>query len=300
MTRLLRSLSMAEMAASIAHELNQPMTAVVTHAYACREWLQGKPANLEKASATAEKIIQESTRASVVVSRVRALFRKEEQVRELTSMNRLIQELARLLRDEAIRRDVSIRLLLAHDLPQLEMDPVQIQQVILNLAMNGMDAMMQVAKPRELIIRTEKHGNGEILVAVKDHGPGIAPEIAAEDVRAFLQHQTARNRDGTAICRGIIEAHDGTDLGGKFCAGRRHLTIHSAVAIMTEKPECSDGSREKQSSSSTTMNQFAREFPIFSKRWESTRSAMPLRRDSVLTGPMQWRVACFWMRGFPE
>ena len=77
LARLQRSLSMAEMAASIAHELNQPLTAVVTHAYACREWLQAKPANLEKASATAEKIVQESTRASVVVSRVRALFRKE-------------------------------------------------------------------------------------------------------------------------------------------------------------------------------------------------------------------------------
>ena len=96
------------MAASIAHELNQPLTAVVTHAYACREWLRSEPANLEKASATAEKIVQESTRASAVVSRVRAFFRKEAQVRELTDMNRLIQELARLLRDEAIRRDVSI------------------------------------------------------------------------------------------------------------------------------------------------------------------------------------------------
>ena len=82
LTRLLRSMSMAEMAASIAHELNQPLTAVVTHAYACREWLRSEPANLEKAAATAEKIVQESTRASVVVSRVRALFRKEAQVRE--------------------------------------------------------------------------------------------------------------------------------------------------------------------------------------------------------------------------
>jgi signal transduction histidine kinase len=181
----------------------------VTHAYACREWLQAKPANLEKASATAEKIIQESTRASVVVSRVRALFRKEAQVRELTSMNRLIQELARLLRDEAIRKDVSIRLLLAHDLPQLEMDPVQIQQVILNLAMNGMDAMMQVAKPRELIIRTEKRGDGEILVAVEDHGPGIAPEIAARMFEPFFSTKPQGTGMGLAISRGIIEAHDG-------------------------------------------------------------------------------------------
>ena len=209
LTRLLRTLSMAEMAASIAHELNQPLTAVVTHAYACREWLQSKPANLEKASATAEKIVQESTRASVVVSRVRALFRKEAQAREMTSINRLIQELARLMRDEAIRRDGSIRLELADDLPQLEMDPVQIQQVILNLAMNGMDAMMRVARPRELIIRTEKHSNSGILVAVKDQGPGIAPEIAERIFEPFFSTKPHGTGMGLAICRSIIEAHDG-------------------------------------------------------------------------------------------
>ena len=209
LTRLQRSLSMAEMAASIAHELNQPLTAVVTHANACREWLQAKPANLEKVSATAEKIIQESTRASIVVSRVRALFRKEAQVRELTSMNQLIQELARLMRDEAIRRAVSIRLELANDLPQLEMDPVQIQQVIVNLAMNGMDAMMQVASPRVLIVRTEKYCDGGILVAVEDHGSGIASEIATRMFEPFFSTKPQGTGMGLAICRSIIEAHDG-------------------------------------------------------------------------------------------
>lgn len=209
LTRLQRSLSLAEMAASIAHELNQPLTAVVTHAYACREWLRGEPANLEKASATAEKIVQESTRASVVVSRVRALFRKEAQVRESTDINGLIQEMARLLRDEAIRRDVSIRLQLARNLPQLEMDPVQIQQVLLNLAINGMDAMMHVASPRELIIRSGKHGDGGILVAVEDHGPGIDPEVAARMFEPFFTTKPQGTGMGLAICRSIIEAHDG-------------------------------------------------------------------------------------------
>jgi PAS domain S-box-containing protein len=209
LTRLLRSHSMAEMAASIAHELNQPLTAVVTHAYACREWLQSNPANLEKASATAEKIVQESTRASVVVSRVRAMFRKDAQVRELTSINQLIQELARLLRDEGIRRDVSIRLELAHDLPKLKMDPVQMQQVLLNLATNGMEAMMQVEGPRELIIRSTKHGEGEVLVAVEDHGSGIAPEIAARMFDPFFTTKANGTGMGLAICRSIIEAHDG-------------------------------------------------------------------------------------------
>lgn len=209
LTRLLRSLSMAEMAASIAHELNQPLTAVVTHAYACREWLHSEPANLEKAAATADKIVQESTRASVVLKRVRALFRKEAQVRELTNVNGLIREMARLLRDEAIRRDVSIRLLLADELPQLEMDPVQIQQVLLNLAINGMDAMMQFAGPRELIIRSEKQEEAEILVAVEDHGSGVAPAVAERMFEPFFSTKANGTGMGLAICRSIIEAHDG-------------------------------------------------------------------------------------------
>ena len=99
-SRVSHLLSMAEMAASIAHELNQPLTAVVTHAYACREWLREDAPNIAKASATAEKIVQESTRASAVVSRVRALFRKEAQTRELTDINGLIRGVVRLLRDE--------------------------------------------------------------------------------------------------------------------------------------------------------------------------------------------------------
>ena len=209
LTRLLRSLSMAEMAASIAHELNQPLTAVVTHAYACREWLQSKPANLEKASATAEKIVQESTRASAVVSRVRALFRKDAQTREPANMNRLIEELTRLLRDEAIRRGVSIRLQLERDLPQLTMDPVQIQQVLLNLAMNSMDAMMQVMGPHELTIHSQCQSASEVLVTVEDNGPGIAAETASRIFEPFFSTKPDGTGIGLAICRSIIESHDG-------------------------------------------------------------------------------------------
>jgi PAS domain S-box-containing protein len=209
LTRLSRTLSMAEMAASIAHELNQPMTALITHANACREWLRGNPANLEKASATAEKIVQESTRAGAVVKRVRALFSKETEVREPSDMNRLIQELVRLLRDEAIRRGASIRLLLGPDLPRLEMDPVQIQQVLLNLAINSMDAMMRNSGPRELVIRSSKRSNVEVVVAVEDQGPGIPAGIADRIFEPFFSTKPQGTGMGLAICRSIVEAHNG-------------------------------------------------------------------------------------------
>lgn len=209
LSRLSHTLSMAEMAASIAHELNQPLTAVVTHAYACREWLHAEPANLVKASATADKIVQESTRASAVVDRVRALFRKEAQVREPADINLLIRELARLLRDEAIRRDVSVTLLLADGLPHLEIDPIQIQQVLLNLAMNAMDAMAETSPPRELTMQTGRHGNREVLVTVEDRGPGIPEEIARRIFEPFFSTKPEGTGMGLAICRSIVEMHDG-------------------------------------------------------------------------------------------
>jgi PAS domain S-box-containing protein len=207
--RISHLLSLAEMAASIAHELNQPLTAVVSHAYACREWLRENSVNIPKASATAEKIVQESTRASAVVSRVRALFRKEAQTREATDMNGLVRSAVRLLRDEAIRRDISIRLMLADELPQLKIDPVQIQQVLLNLALNAMDAMAWVPGARELTITSLEKSKDEALISIEDHGPGIAEDIAKRIFEPFFTTKPNGAGMGLAICRSIVELHDG-------------------------------------------------------------------------------------------
>jgi len=125
----------------LRNELNQPLTAVMTHAYACREWLRSKPANLEKASATAEKIVSGEYAGQCCCPRVRALFHKDAEVREQTSINRLIQEPGAPVARRGDPSRFRIRLELARDLPHLAMDPVQIQQVLLNLAINGMDAM---------------------------------------------------------------------------------------------------------------------------------------------------------------
>jgi hypothetical protein len=208
-SRISHLLSMAEMTASIAHELNQPLTAVVTHAYACREWLRADVLNIAKASATAEKIVQESTRASAVVSRVRALFRKDARADEVTDINGLIRSAARLLRDEAIRRDVSIQLMLADELPKLNVDSVQIQQVLLNLAMNGMEAMAGISTKRELTIRSLRKTGDEVLIAVEDHGSGVPEELRERIFEPFFTTNPKGTGMGLAICRSIIELHDG-------------------------------------------------------------------------------------------
>ena len=209
LSRSTRAMSMAEMAASIAHELNQPLTALVTHASACRRWLSAEPANLPKACAAADRMVRDSTRAGAVLNRVRALFSKSDYVREPTDLNRLIVELAGLLRSDAIRRGVSIRLSLGDNLPGVMLDPVQIKQVLLNLTTNAMDAMMDSAPPRIVEISSHTSGEGTVSVAVSDRGPGITPEMQARMFEPFFTTKTDGTGMGLAICRSIIEAHEG-------------------------------------------------------------------------------------------
>jgi signal transduction histidine kinase len=174
-----------------------------------REWLQANPPNLDRASTTAQKIVQESKRASEVVARVRALFRKEIDSRGSIDLNLLIQDLVRLLHDDAIRRRVSIHVDLEPSLPRATVDPVQIQQVLLNLATNGMDAMMSQQAHRELVISSRRVGDDSIRIRVRDTGAGIAPEIAARIFDPFFTTKTEGIGMGLAISRTIIEAHDG-------------------------------------------------------------------------------------------
>jgi hypothetical protein len=224
---LSQRLSMGELAASIAHELNQPLTALTANAYACREWLRANPANFERASSTAEKIVQESKRASDVVARVRALFRKEIDSRNSVDMNRLIHDLVRLLHDEAIRRGVSIRLELYPGLPRVAVDPVQIQQVLLNLATNGLDAMMTPRAKRELVIGSHRGSADEIAIWVKDCGEGIDPGIARRIFDPFFTTKPQGIGLGLAISRTIVEAHDGKLWATQNAAGGStfHFTI---------------------------------------------------------------------------
>ena len=209
LSRLSRNLSMSEVAASIAHELNQPMTALVTHAYACREWASANPPNMEKVSATSAKIVQESTRASAVVKRIRSLFSNDEPVRIPTDLNLLIEDSAQLLRDEAIREGVRIELKLSHQIDEVEIDAVQIQQVVLNLSKNAIEAMAHSTKDKTLTISTEPHAENQILIEVRDTGPGINPDLVPHIFEPFFSTKKNGTGIGLAICRSIIEAHSG-------------------------------------------------------------------------------------------
>jgi len=210
LAHLSRALSMGELTASIAHEISQPLTAVVTNGHACLQWLSAPPPNLEKARQSAESIIQDGTRAGAVVGRIRALFRKEEPSKERLDLNNLIEELVGFLRHEAASRRISIRTDLAKSMPLIKADRVQLQQVVLNLIMNGMDAMSETTSTsKEILISSRRNGTNEALVAVQDRGGGIDSQIMAKIFDPFFTTKPQGLGMGLSISRSIIESHEG-------------------------------------------------------------------------------------------
>src|ERR1700722_558792 len=176
LARVTRMSAMGALAASISHEVNQPLAAVVTNADACMIWLSSEPPNLEEARAAVDSIAREGTRASDVVRRIRAMFTKATPERTKVQVNELIREVGALMQTEASRKQVEIQTQLALDLPAPTGDRVQLQQVIVNLITNGIEAMSAVTdRPRRLLIRSEMQGRDEVLVAVRDSGIGMRP-----------------------------------------------------------------------------------------------------------------------------
>ena len=178
LAHLSQVLSMGELTASIAHEINQPLTAVVTHGHACVEWLSANPPNLEKTRQTIERIIQDGTRAGAVLSRIRALFKKEAPTKDWFDINEVIHELTTFLRDEAVRRHILIRTDLVPGLPKVKADRVQLQQVVLNLIMNGMEAMADTSGSSQRIAHERAGRQAELVVRVEDSGIGLDAEAA--------------------------------------------------------------------------------------------------------------------------
>jgi signal transduction histidine kinase len=209
LAHLSQVLSMGELTASIAHEISQPLTAVVTHGHACVEWLSANPPNLEKTRQTIERIIQDGTRAGAVLSRIRALFKKEAPAKDWFDMNEVIHELTVFLRDEAVRRRISIRTDLVPGLPKVRADRVQLQQVVLNLMMNSMDAVAGVTgRPKELLLSAREQ-DAELLVRVEDSGIGLDAETSEKIFNPFFTTKPHGIGMGLSISRSIIEAHEG-------------------------------------------------------------------------------------------
>jgi PAS domain S-box-containing protein len=205
-----RVTTLGEMTASIAHEVNQPLAAVIANAEACLRWLDRETPDLAAARRSAEWVINDGIRASEVVRRVRALANKTDMEKLPLDLNELVREVIALVQRELSSHGVSLRTELAPALPVILGDRVQLQQVIINLVMNGIEAMYPVTdRPRELVIRSRQDETQHALVSVTDCGSGISAEHANRLFNAFFTTKSSGLGMGLSICRSIVEAHGG-------------------------------------------------------------------------------------------
>jgi PAS domain S-box-containing protein len=223
LTRASRVSSMGELSASLAHEISQPIAATVTDAHACLLWLSRDEPDLEEARAAASRIAQDGRRAGEIIKRVRLLFKKDTLQRELVDLNEIIQEIVLLLHSEAIQYGVFVPTKLAANLPKVMGDRVQLQQVLMNLMMNSIDAMKIVDGKRELIIQSQCGEDGQVLISVSDSGVGL-PQQADKIFDAFFSTKSHGTGMGLRISRSIVESHggrlwaaDNPPRGARFC-----------------------------------------------------------------------------------
>jgi len=208
--RIARITTMGELAASIAHELNQPLGSIVTSGDACLRWLKATPPNIDEAQQAVEAIIRDATRASNVVVRTRKLLRRGDRLRESLEINDVINEVLGLLEVDLRRNGISLRIEKQENLPPATVDRILLQQVLLNLIMNAMDAMRAVSdRMRVLSIRIEEQDSGSIIVTVQDSGAGVDPDHLSRIFEAFYTTKAEGIGMGLTISRSIIEAHDG-------------------------------------------------------------------------------------------
>ncbi|HVH87597.1 MAG TPA: ATP-binding protein [Terriglobales bacterium] len=204
-----RVTTMGELTASLAHEVNQPIAAAVTNANTCLRWLTRDQPDLEEARAAAMRIVKDGTRAAEIIKRIRLLFKKETSQRELVDINDVIREMMVLLRGEAMRHSILVRSELEENTPQVVADRVQLQRVLMNLMVNGIDAMKEVGWARELVIKSQHDKNGQAFVSVNDTGVGLPPQSSHQVFEAFFTTKPHGTGMGLSISRSIIESHGG-------------------------------------------------------------------------------------------
>ena len=232
LARVSRVTTMGELTASLAHEVNQPIAAAVTDANTCLRWLNREQPDVEEAREAASRVVKDATRAAEIISRVRLLFKKGAAQRELVDINEIIREMVALMSSEITRNSISVRTDLAEDIPQIMADRVQLQQVLMNLMINGIDAMKEVNGTRRLEIRSQRAENNELTVSVADTGVGLPPQHADQIFNAFFTTKLHGTGMGLRISRSIAESH-----GGRLWAANNSsqgATFHLALPFKTE------------------------------------------------------------------
>ncbi len=216
--------SMGELTASLAHEVNQPIAATVTDAKTCLRWLARDQPDLDEARMAASRAIKDATRASEIIKRVRLLFKKGTLQRELVDLNEVIREMMLLLHSEATQYGILARTELTADLPHVMGDRVQLQQVLMNLMMNSIDAMKSVDGTRELTIQSQRDEDGQVLISVSDTGIGLPRQKAGQIFDAFFTTKPHGTGMGLRISRSIVESNggrlwatDNSPRGARFC-----------------------------------------------------------------------------------
>jgi C4-dicarboxylate-specific signal transduction histidine kinase len=211
--------------------VNQPIAAAVTDANTCLRWLTRDQPDLEEAREAASRMAKDATRAADIISRIRLLFKKVSPQRELVDVNEVVREMIVLLHSEATRYSISVRTELASDLPQVMGDRVQLQQVLMNLLLNGMDAMKNIDTARDLIINSQPAKNDQVMVSVSDTGVGLPTQQADQIFNAFFTTKPQGTGMGLRISRSIVESHggrlwatDNSPRGASF-----HLTLPAKV-----------------------------------------------------------------------
>jgi C4-dicarboxylate-specific signal transduction histidine kinase len=220
-----RVTTMGELTASLAHEVNQPIAAAVTDANTCLRWLTRNQPDLEEARQAASRIVKDATRAGEIVGRIRLVFKKGTPERALVDVNEVIREMIVLLHSEATRYSISVRAEL-EDLPPVMGDRVQLQQVLMNLMINGIDAMKDVDETRELVICSRQAEDGQLTISVSDTGVGLPEHQADKVFNAFFTTKPHGTGMGLRISRSIVESH-----GGRLWAA--HSSPHGASFHLT-------------------------------------------------------------------
>jgi signal transduction histidine kinase len=221
--------TLGEMAASLAHEIKQPIAAAITSANSCIEWLAHEPPNLDRARAAAARIDKYGNRAAEIIDRIRSLYKNSPPQRELVDVNGIVHEIFTLLQGEAIRYSIAMRPELAAELPKIRVDRVQLQQVFMNLMLNAIEAMKDSGG--ELTVKSELR-DGQLLFSVSDTGLGLPMEKMDQIFSAFFTTKPQGSGMGLAISRSIVESH-----GGRLWAtanDRRGATFH--FTLPTEVP----------------------------------------------------------------